>query len=115
MKYRWHVYLADLEPVIGSEVGKTRPVLVISEEEVNEVIATVNIIPITSRKPSRTVYPNEVLLQKGVAGLLSESLALVHQVRTLDKRRLTKHIGSITDIALQQEIIEALVFQFGIR
>jgi len=51
MEYRWHIFLADLDPVIGSEQGKTRPVLVISEEEINQILPVVNVLPLTTRKP----------------------------------------------------------------
>jgi mRNA interferase MazF len=56
MEYRWHIFLANLDPVIGSEQGKTRPVLVISEEEINQILTVVNVLPITSRKPDRRIY-----------------------------------------------------------
>jgi mRNA interferase MazF len=59
---KWSIYRADLNPVIGSEQGKTRPVLVISEDEINNLLNIVNVLPITSRKPGRNIYPNEVLL-----------------------------------------------------
>ena len=61
-EYKWRIFLANLDPVVGSEQGKTRPVLVISEEEINQILPVVNVLPITSRKPGRKVYPNEVLL-----------------------------------------------------
>ena len=50
MEYRWHIFLADLDPVIGSEQGKTRPVLVISEEEINQILPVVNVLPLRSYK-----------------------------------------------------------------
>jgi mRNA interferase MazF len=56
------IHRASLDPVIGSEQGKSRPVLIISENELNELVNTVNILPITSLKPGRHIYPNEVLL-----------------------------------------------------
>lgn len=53
MKYKkWSIWRANLDPVIGSEQGKSRPVLIISEDDINELLNIVNIIPITSRKPS---------------------------------------------------------------
>jgi len=69
MSYRWHIFLANLDPVIGSEQGKTRPVLVISEEEINQILPVVNVLPITARKSGRNIYPNEVLIPEGAAGL----------------------------------------------
>ena len=59
---KWSIYRADLDPVIGSEQGKSRPVLVISEDEINNLLNIVNVLPITSRRSGRSIYPNEVLL-----------------------------------------------------
>ena len=60
--FRWNIFLANLDPVIGSEQGKTRPVLVISEDQINRILPVVNVLPITSRKAGRKIYPNEVLI-----------------------------------------------------
>ncbi len=70
---KWTIWIADLDPVIGAEQGRTRPVLVISATDVNKILNVVNIIPITSRKPGRKIYPNEVLLEAGKYGLHSAS------------------------------------------
>ena len=112
--FRWHVFLANLDPVIGSEQGKTRPVLVISEDPINQILPVVNVLPITSRKVGRKVYPNEVLIPKGVGGLTKESIVLSYQIRTLDKKRLIKKVGRIDSVELQENILEALFFQLGI-
>ena len=114
MQYKWHIFLANLEPVVGSEQGKTRPVLVISEEEINQILPVVNVLPITSRKPERRIYPNEVLMHANIGGLEKESIVLCYQIRTLDKKRLIKEIGKIEDLNLQDEIISTLCFQLGI-
>ena len=73
---RWSVWLANLEPVVGSEQGKTRPVLIISQNKSNQILPVVNILPITSRKPNRRIYPNEALLEANTANLLNESIVL---------------------------------------
>jgi mRNA interferase MazF len=112
---KWGIYRANLDPVIGSEQGKTRPVLIISENEINQVINTVNVIPITSRKLGRNLYPNEALLPKNVFGLPNESILLCHQIRTLDKKRISLEYGSVMDSKLQDEINNALCFQLGIE
>ncbi len=111
---KWEVYFANLDPVIGSEQGKSRPVLVVSEDEINSLLNIVNVLPITSRKPGRQIYPNETLIQANNFGLEKESIILCHQIRTLDKLRLSKLQGQITDAEKQNEIIEALCFQLGI-
>ena len=111
---KWGIYRANLDPVIGSEQGKSRPVLVISEDQINELLNTVNVIPITSRKPGRKVYPNENLISPNNFGLDKESIILCHQIRTLDKQRLSQEYGYISDTALQSEIFDAICFQIGI-
>src|SRR3972149_5638513 len=104
MEFKWHIFLANLDPVIGSEQGKTRPVLVISEEEINQILPVVNVLPITSRKPDRKIYPNEYLISTKISGLPRESIVLCHQIRTLDKKRLSKEIGEIKDTEIQEKI-----------
>ena len=91
---RGDLYLAALDPVIGSEIAKTRPVVVVSNNLNNRYGATVTIVPITSKKTSRT-YPFELLLAKGSGNLPKISTAKADQVRTLDKARLIKYIGSL--------------------
>lgn len=116
MKFKkWSIWRANLDPIVGSEQGKSRPVLIISEDDVNALLNIVNIIPITSRKPGRTIYPNEVLLSAGKYGLERESIALCHQIRTIDKQRLSKKYGLISSRILQDDIINALCFQLGIN
>lgn len=112
---RWSIYRASLDPVIGSEQGKSRPVLVISENAVNEVLNTVNVIPITSRKTGRNIYPNEALITANNYGLDNESILLCHQIRTIDKQRLSHYYGQVKDNDKQQETIEALCFQLVIN
>lgn len=112
---KWSIFRANLDPVIGSEQGKSRPVLVISEDEINELLNTVNIIPITSRKTGRKIYPNEVLIPANNFGLLNESILLCHQIRTIDLKRLSQQYGHISDTNLQAEIIISLCFQLGIE
>lgn len=112
---RWFIYRADLDPVIGSEQGKSRPVLIISEDEINNLLNIVNVIPLTSRKSGRIIYPNEVLVSANNFGLPNESIILCHQIRTLDKKRLSGFYGEVTDAKQQAEIIDALCFQLGIE
>ncbi len=114
MEYRWHIFLANLDPVIGSEQGKTRPVLIISEEELNNILPVINVLPITTKKPNKRIYPNEVSISSGIGGLTHDSIILCYQIRTLDKQRLIRDLGKIEDQGLQESIIEALSFQLGI-
>lgn len=71
---RWSIYKADLDPVIGSEQGKSRPVLIISEDAINDLLNIVNVLPITSRKPERQIYPNELSIPAEQSGQLLISI-----------------------------------------
>lgn len=105
---KWSVWLANLDPVVGSEQGMTRPVLVVSESMQNDILRVVNVLPVTSRKPGRRIYPNEAGLQSGTAGLTADSVVLCYQIRTLDKQRLQKLFGTLMDPQ------PAMCFQLGI-
>ena len=108
---RWEIWRANLDPVVGSEQGRTRPVLVLSSTALNQILPVVNALPITSRKPNRRIYPNEALVPINTGGLTSESIVLCYQIRTLDKQRLTKKFGKIEDENLHDQILIALRFQ----
>ena len=111
---KWSIYRANLDPVIGSEQGKSRPLLVISEDEINELLNIVNVLPLTSRKAGRTIYPNEALIPANNFGIQQESVILCHQIRTIDKKRLSLLYGQVSDATKQAEILDALCFQLGI-
>jgi mRNA interferase MazF len=112
---RWSIWRANLDPVIGSEQGKSRPVVIISEDIINELLNIVNVLPLSSRKPGRQIYPNEALIPGQIYGLENESVVLCHQIRTIDKKRLSKKYGIINEENIQSEITEALCFQLGIN
>ena len=116
MKIRkWSIYRADLDPIVGSKQGKSRPIIVISENIINDLLNIVNVLPITTRKEGRTIYPNEsLLIPNKTNGVLNISVVLCHQIRTLDKQRLSFEYGLIDETLIQDEIINALCFQLGI-
>ena len=91
---RGDIYYADLNPVIGSEQGGTRPVLVISSNIGNKHSLTVIIAAITSRVRTKKKLPTHLYLG-GVEGLSANSIILFEQLRTIDKKRLKEHIGMI--------------------
>ncbi|OQX22291.1 MAG: MazF family transcriptional regulator [Desulfobacteraceae bacterium IS3] len=100
------IYLACLDPVVGAEMSKSRPVLVVSNNLNNEFSGTVTILPITSS--TGKIYPFEVLLRKGTGNLPKDSKAKADQIRTLDKSRLTQRIGALSsaDIVEIQKAIK---------
>jgi mRNA interferase MazF len=105
--FQWAVFEADLDPVTGAEQRGIRPVLIVSNEDFNQAIPNVTVLPITSTK--RRLYPSEILLAEGIAGLSLASIIMPHQIRTISKLRLGKLLGYLEEASLQQEI------QKGIR
>lgn len=83
---RGEIYFANLNPTIGSEISKKRPVLIVSNNANNNAASTVTIIPITSN--TKKVYPFEVLLQPAASQLSKPSKAQCHQIRTISKMRI---------------------------
>ncbi len=106
--WRWRVLLADLDPAVGSEQGGTRPVVVVSDEDYNRIMPVVTVLPCTTRKRGRPLYPSEVLVPRGNGGLVSDSIVLAHQVSTISKERVVKPLGAIQNQLLRQQILEAL-------
>jgi len=91
---RGQVCLAALDPVLGREISKTRPVVIISNDKNNLFAGTVTALPITSKNLGKS-YPFEVLLPKGTANLPKNSKVKADQIRTLDKSRIIKLIGEL--------------------
>lgn len=92
---RGEIYWIQLDPIIGSEIGKTRPALVVSNDHNNELAETITVLPITSS--TGKVYPFEVFISKGTGGLATDSKAKANQIRTIDKRRAKGFLGSLPE------------------
>lgn len=93
---RGDIVFANLDPVIGSEISKTRPVMIISNDLNNKYSNTVTVIPISTLK-SNKIYPFEVLLNSNESGLKYDSIAKANQIRTIDKKRLLSKVTKIND------------------
>lgn len=91
---RGDVILVNLDPVIGSEQGKTRPAVVLQNDLGNEYSPTTIIAPITSKIFTKE-FPTNVTLLKKESGLDLDSTVLLNQIRTIDKSRITKKISSL--------------------
>ena len=91
---RGDICLVALDPVIGSDISKTRPALIVSNDINNRFSGTLTVLPITSKNLQK-IYPFEVFLQKGMGNLPKDSKAKADQIRTLDKRRFVKFIGAV--------------------
>lgn len=92
---RGEIYWVKLDPTVGSEISKTRPALIISNDVGNQYAEWVIVAPISSGNTDK-IYPFEVLLPAGEAGLDKASKVLLDQIRTIDKQRLSNKIGVLT-------------------
>lgn len=98
---RGGIYLAALDPVVGREIAKTRPVVVVSNDQNNLYAGTVSIVPLTSKNTGK-IYPFEIFLPKGEANLPKNSKVKADQIRTIDKSRLVQFIGELADEQMAQ-------------
>jgi len=105
---QWTLFPVNLDPAVGSEQAGQRPVLVVSNEIMNQALPIVTVLPVTSNKPGRRVYSTEVLLPAGAAGQPTDSIVMAHQIRTISKERLRAPYGRLADPALQQAIRVAM-------
>ena len=91
---RGEIYYADLSPVVGSEQGGVRPVLIVQNDVGNKFSPTVIAAAITSQK-DKNALPTHIEVDAGNCGLAKDSVVLLEQVRTIDKRRLKEKMGSL--------------------
>ena len=109
---RGDIYYADLSPVVGSEQGGVRPVLVIQNDVGNKFSPTVIIAAITSQL-TKAKLPTHIELNKETYNLAKDSVVLLEQIRTLDKRRLKEKVSSIDTLKMQQVDL-AMMISLGI-
>ena len=110
--HRGDIYYADLSPVVGSEQGGIRPVLIVQNDVGNRFSPTVIAAAITSQK-DKAKLPTHIELSCGSSGLSKESIVLLEQIRTLDKRRLKECMGRLDPEAMQR-IDHALSISIGL-
>lgn len=109
---RGDIYYADLSPVIGSEQGGVRPVLIIQNDIGNKYSPTVIAAAITSQK-DKTKLPTHIQVNASGCGLAKDSIVLLEQVRTIDKQRLKEKMGAL-DTASMDMVNKALTVSFGL-
>ena len=108
---RGEVYYADLSPVVGSEQGGVRPVLIVQNNVGNKFSPTVIAAAITSQI-NKAKIPTHIELKSAEVGLAKDSVVLLEQLRTLDKRRLKEKIGELSPIKMQK-VNTALLISLG--
>lgn len=97
---RGDVILANLDPTIGVEIKKTRPVIILSNDSINQLSQLAVVVPLT--KNVAHLSPSHALIPKGVARLSFASKAVTEQIKAVDKRRLVKRLGSLPPGLLAQ-------------
>jgi mRNA interferase MazF len=109
---RGDIFYADLSPVVGSEQGGLRPVLIIQNDIGNRYSPTVIAAAITSRV-SKTRLPTHIDIYASQVGLAKDSVILLEQIRTLDKRRLKEKMGHLDD-SIMDTVNTAIAISFGL-
>ena len=110
---RGEIYYADLSPVVGSEQGGVRPVLIVQNDTGNRHSPTVIAAAITSRT-GKAKLPTHIELPGQSCGLPRNSIILLEQIRTLDKRRLKEHMGRLEEVSMNR-VDRALQVSFGLN
>ena len=111
---RGEVYYAVLDPTQGSEQSGRRPVVILQRDSISSFTRTIVLVPFTSSQVDKyRQLPSCVFVSQGVGGLTSDSVALGHQVRTIDRDRLKDYMGSLPDTMLV-EIEKAVAFTLEI-
>ena len=110
---RGDIYYADLSPVVGSEQGGLRPVLIIQNDVGNKYSPTVIAAAITSRM-SKAKLPTHIDIYAGEVGLSKDSVILLEQIRTIDKRRLREHMGHLDEKQMPL-VDDAIAVSFGLQ
>ena len=109
---RGDIYYADLSPVVGSEQGGVRPVLIIQNDTGNRYSPTVIAAAITSQT-GKARLPTHITLQGAGCGLTKDSVILLEQIRTIDKKRLRERMGKL-DEDMMSRVDNAIAVSFGL-
>lgn len=110
---RGDIFYADLSPVVGSEQGGTRPVLIVQNDTGNRHSPTVIAAAITSQT-GKAKLPTHINLPGATVGLTKDSVVLLEQIRTIDKKRLREHMGSLNE-TLMNQVDAAIAVSFGLN
>lgn len=108
---RGELYYADLSPVVGSEQGGVRPILIVQNDTGNKYSPTIIAAAVTS-KLNKAKLPTHIEICANEFGLNKDSVILLEQIRTLDKRRLKERIGELSPLTMQK-VNTALLISLG--
>ena len=98
---RGEIYLVNFAPTIGSEIKKTRPALIL-QNDVSNQYSPITIVAALTSQFTEPLYPTEVLIKVPEGGLQVDSVALLNQIRSIDKQRLIKRLGILESVRMAQ-------------
>jgi len=106
------IYLINFDPTIGHEVKKKRPAIILSNDIHNQYSPLVTVAPISSN--TKNIYPFEVYIPEGIANLDNDSKIMIIQLRSVDKKRLLKKIGSVDNNQINVRINNIIAEHFSL-
>ena len=109
---RSEVYIVSFDPSIGAEIKKTRPALVVQNDVANRHSPVTTVAAVTSQF-EEPLYPTEVLIRSPEGGLGVDSVVLLNQIRSIDKRRLVKRLGAVKEETMLK-VERAILISFGL-
>jgi mRNA interferase MazF len=109
---RGEVWLVSFDPTIGAEIKKTRPALVLQNDIANRA-SPITIVAAISSQFEEPVYPTEVLIKAPEAGLTMDSVALLNQIRSIDRRQLVRRLGAVRPMTMIN-VERALMISLGL-
>ena len=108
---RGEIYLVNFDPTIGAEIQKTRPALIVQNDIANRH-SPITIVAAVTSQFDEPLYPTEVLIRSPEGGLTVDSVVLLNQVRSVDKRRLVRRLGALTPTTMER-VTRALQISLG--
>ena len=109
---RGEVYLVNFDPTLGAEIQKTRPALIVQNDVANRHSAITIVAAITSQF-DQPLYPTEVLIRPPEGGLRTDSVALLNQIRSIDKQRLVRRLGTLKAESMDR-VDHAILISMGL-
>jgi mRNA interferase MazF len=109
---RGELYLVNFEPTVGAEIRKTRPALVLQNDIANRH-SPITIVAAVTSKFDETLYPTEVLVTAPEGGLSVDSVVLLNQIRSIDRRRLVRRLGAIP-LSTMEKVERSLQISLGL-
>lgn len=109
---RGEVYLVSLDPTVGAEIRKTRPAVVVQNDPANRR-SPITIVAAVTSQFEEPLYPTEVLVRAPEGGLTTDSVVLLNQIRSVDRRRVVRRLGSLKSETMR-EVDRALLVSLGL-